>query len=328
MSALTELQNEVLSLRNAPAIAFTLTDWSVVELAGNDARSFLHNFCTNDIRKLSNGQTCEAFACDLKGKILAHFLVLAPEENLLLVGGPGTATVLVPHLSKYLLDANVTIRDLSNRWQVLCLQGDQLSNQVQQVTGEAISTDAGTCGKIDTSQVVVAGAPCVPAPGLLIIGEADSVSRLLSAFPPEVVTTGSSDLFDVFRIAAGFPLHGKDISNDDLAQNAARTPQAISFTKGCYLGQEPIARLDALGHTNRELRGLVIDSGSWSPGDKLFSGEKEAGTLTSVATLPASGRTIALGMIRTKTGAPGTQLTAQRDSVTATATIVWPESAI
>lgn len=326
MSALPEIRNEIVALRNASAIAFPLADWTVVELSGSDARKFLHNFCTNEINKLDDGKTCEAFVCDLKGKILAHVLVLALPGKLVLLGTPGSATALVPHLTKYLLDADVTIRDQSDQMRVLCLQGDQLEEQIQIACGETIPVGPGSCGQAANPPVIVAGAHCVPEPGVFLLGDADAIARFQSALSPDVVTQGSAELFDLFRIAAGFPLHGKDITSDDLAQNAARTPQAISFTKGCYLGQEPIARLDALGHTNRELRGVLIESGTWSPGDKLFSSEKEAGTLTSVATLPASGRTIALAMVRTKLANPGTKLTAQRAGETAQATIVWPAS--
>ena len=70
-----------------------------------------------------------------------------------------------------------------------------------------------------------------------------------------------SEVWTALRIEAGLPVFGVDISDDNLAQEVGRTKTAISFTKGCYLGQEPIARLDALGHVNRELRSLRLTGG-------------------------------------------------------------------
>ena len=100
-----------------------------------------------------------------------------------------------------------------------------------------------------------------------------------------------------------------DITEEQIAQEAARTERAISFTKGCYLGQEPIHRLFAMGHTNRELRVLEIDGNEIpEPGATVVDGDREVGTLSSVAVTPGDDRVVALGTIRVASGKAGSEL--------------------
>jgi folate-binding protein YgfZ len=136
-------------------------------------------------------------------------------------------------------------------------------------------------------------------------------------------TPTDPSIFDAFRIDAGFPIHGVDVSEDNLAQEAGRTEQAISFRKGCYLGQEPIARLDALGHVNRVLRVIAFAHGS-SPvrGDKVVDRDSRAelGTLSSVGRLAASA---VMGMAVLRTSAsPGSRVIALTGSGEVDGTVV------
>jgi folate-binding protein YgfZ len=121
-------------------------------------------------------------------------------------------------------------------------------------------------------------------------------------------------VFAAYRIDAGFPVYGIDLTDDHLAQEAARTANAISFTKGCYLGQEPIARIDALGHVNRELRVVAFDNADAlaAPCNVLDASTKaELGQLTSVGRVPGSA-TVGLGMLRTS-AKPGTSIIASTE---------------
>ena len=118
------------------------------------------------------------------------------------------------------------------------------------------------------------------------------------------------DVFEVLRIEAGTPVFGKDITEKNLPQEIGRDARAINFVKGCYLGQETVARLDALGHVNQMLKGLVFEPGSAcpEPGCGLEEEGKRAGEITSSAFAPVRNAPIALAMIRTKSSAPGTKV--------------------
>src|SRR5690606_6094431 len=114
---------------------------------------------------------------------------------------------------------------------------------------------------------------------------------------------------EVARIEAGMPLYGMDITDDNLPQEVDRNDWAISFNKGCYLGQETVARIDALGHVNRTLVGLRFASESVpEPGGELLAGDKVVGHVTSAAWSPAQRRAVALGYVRQGHNRPSARL--------------------
>jgi folate-binding protein YgfZ len=119
----------------------------------------------------------------------------------------------------------------------------------------------------------------------------------------------SRETLEMLRIEQGYPWFGVDISEENLPQEVNRNQQAISFTKGCYLGQETVARIDALGHVNRMLCGVAF-SGNEMPdaGLQLNSGDKVAGQVTSAAWSPKLGHPLALAYLRRGSEAPGTTL--------------------
>jgi folate-binding protein YgfZ len=134
---------------------------------------------------------------------------------------------------------------------------------------------------------------------------ADAVER---AGGPMGLVRLSPEAFEALRIEAGTPASARDVTEKNLPQELDRDARAISFVKGCYLGQETVARLDALGHVNRLIRGLVIDDDLDAPppsGSKLFAGEKEVGWIGSSAVSERSGKPIALGYVRTSHVSPG-----------------------
>ena len=112
------------------------------------------------------------------------------------------------------------------------------------------------------------------------------------------------------RIEAGFPLFGTDITDDNLPQEIGRNQQAISFTKGCYLGQETVARIDALGHVNRLLARVKFTAGEVpATGTELFAADKPVGKVTSACWSPEFGGPLAFALLRRTQTAAGTQLT-------------------
>ena len=140
----------------------------------------------------------------------------------------------------------------------------------------------------------------------------DEVQRTLTQAGAQLAT---EDEFHSSRIAAGFPIYGIDITEENLAQEVGRTALAISFTKGCYLGQEPIARIDAMGHVNRQLCRLELSSGplpaSGTPIlDKPSPDGKQVGTITSSAwmRLGDADKPVALAYLRSGFAKSGCQV--------------------
>jgi tRNA-modifying protein YgfZ len=295
---------------------------SQVRLTGADRAKFLHNFCTNDIKKLQPGQGCEAFLTSIKGRILGHIFVFAGEQDLMIDTVPGEDVKIRDHLDRYLITEDVQIEVASDQVQCVSIFGADASLRIH----EAFAVDVSQLPQCGHLVKPPSPAPMAPAwirrldftaqPGFEIaMSTADeppsgvTFVHLNSQAPQPVLV--AEQAFAAFRIDAGFPLYGIDLTDDHLAQEAARTAKAISFTKGCYLGQEPIARIDALGHVNRELHVVTFEDAEAlaAPCKVLDASTKaELGTLTSVGRVPGSA-TVGLGMLRT-TARPGTSILA------------------
>lgn len=141
------------------------------------------------------------------------------------------------------------------------------------------------------------------------------------------IRSGGAEAFRACRIESGFPPFGLDLTSDNLAQEAARTQLAISCNKGCYLGQEPIARIDAFGHVNRELRILCLNS---TPAPDAGTGiraenGREIGVITSSALVPGKGRSVALGYVRSSHAESETAVIVCADDQESPATVLWHE---
>ena len=143
----------------------------------------------------------------------------------------------------------------------------------------------------------------------MIAGERSSIDGLSIALAATGATACSAEAFEIVRIEAGYPLYGRDIGDKNLPQEVNRNRLAISFTKGCYLGQETVARIDALGHVNRTLQSVRF-SGAAVPADgtELRVGSAVAGEVTSAVFSPRLDAPLALAYLRRGFEAIGTQL--------------------
>lgn len=273
---------------------FELTDWSILELTGPDRAAYLHSFCTQDIQNLPAGEVREAFVTNVKGRILGHILAVNTGERLLLIAVPQAGPAMLRHLSLYLLGRNAEIRDASSSISAALLIGPH-----------ALAASRGTAA----AGICLAPCPILSIPAVLLTGASTAMIEAINQLSATGTGRIGPETFELLRIEAGFPWHGRDISDDHLAQEAARTSQAIHFRKGCYLGQEPIARLDAMGHTNRELRLIGIERIVDVPVNTLVrAGDAEIGQVTSVVCSELQSKTLALGMLKVRQSQPGAQV--------------------
>lgn len=273
------------------AVHFELHDWTVLRLSGPDRKAFLHSFCTNDINGMALNSACEAFITNARGRILGHVIVIDQAEQLLLLSVPEAAVVLVPHLQMYSLGRDVEILNVSAGSVVHCLTGP--------LAEEAVLKLATSVSRYDF----------LGQPTWLSVQSTQDGRRPPAPFATAGIPLGTPEVLQTLRVAAGFPWCGRDLTDENLAQEAARTSQCIHFRKGCYLGQEPIARLDAMGHTNRELR-LLATPGlmTIAAGTSVLSGDTIVGQVTSSAISVLHQETLSLAVVRVKHGSPGTKL--------------------
>jgi folate-binding protein YgfZ len=294
---------------------YDLSDRTQIDIAGADMSKFLHGFCTNDIKSLSPGQGCEAFLTNIKGRVLGHVFVFAGVESLALDTVAGQEQAMIAHLDRYLIREDVQLIGQSQARGELFVTGPHAHSLLMLDEGLA------PYGSVCRQDLRIRRADILGTPGYLLSLPREALSSTRDSLIGIGCRMGTAEEFECRRIEAGFPYFGPDISEDNLAQEVARTKQCISFTKGCYLGQEPIARLDAMGHTNRELRRIRFDRDPGPAGSVLHAtdSDDEAGRITSVA--PSCGKPgsfAAMAYVKTRWSAPDLMVRVAETSATGT----------
>lgn len=292
------------------------SDRARIEVAGPDRGKFLHNLTTSDVKRLAPGRGQEAFVTNPQGKTLGYVTLLAGDDRILLRTEAEGLPTLLAHLRKYGIFDDVAIEDETARTFELHLAGPRADDVLRRAGGEPPPVEDlahHTTGVSGALVWVVREAP-TGLPGLTLIGPSADASAVAAALrqagEPDGMAEITPDLFEVLRIEAGTPLFGRDVSAENLPQEIARDDRAICFVKGCYLGQETVARIDALGHVNKLLRGLRFPGAGVCPppGTVLELDGKAVGTVTSSADSPGWGMPVALGYVRTAQARAGTEL--------------------
>ena len=265
-----------------------LVDWTSVRVSGRDRQTFLHNFSTNDIKQLRPGDSCEAFFTNVKGKIVGHGIVSCRDDELLILGSPGQGARLVEHLDRYVIREDVALKDETASRSYWLVNSQQIEPSIgRPIAWNPIGDEAYATVEFPRSESSIVGRPLTDVGSVSVGAEA----------------------FTAARIEAGFPLFGLDFDETNLPQEIARDRQAISFAKGCYLGQETVARIDALGHVNQQLVGVQFSGASVPNGGlELSLAGNKVGRVTSVAFSPKVAVPVALAMIRREANAVGARL--------------------
>lgn len=308
-----DARGEYEAAQNGTAL-FDFAGRTHIELTGGDRAKFLHNFCTNDIRGLAPGQSREAFLTSVQGKVLAFVSVYATPEALWLTSVPGCAERIIAHLSRYQITEEVTFTDRTAELSALLVVGPRAPEVTAAVLPEAAALEPMHLMEkaVDGATLQVRRHDFLKGPCLVVVGPPTTIAALRERLVAAGAKPAGRSVFEALRIEAGFPLYGIDITEANLAQEASRTKTAISFTKGCYLGQEPIARIDAMGHVNQQLCGLHIAAHrAPPPATPVFSigpDARQVGHVTSSAESPIDGNAMALAYIRRGFEKSGTAL--------------------
>jgi folate-binding protein YgfZ len=309
-------------------VLFDRTSRGRLVVTGPDRAKFLHNLATNEIKRLAVDKGVEAFVTSLQGKTLGFVTILACDDRMMLRGAAGNLEALRPHLEKYGLFEDVALDDASPGTFELHLAGPN-SEALLLALGAAVpgasELDHRAAG-IGQFPVRVLRESPTGRSGLTLFGDVESAAPVLSRVREEGaalnLVEGDGATFEIARIEAGTPEFGQDVTTDNLPQELGRDARAISFIKGCYLGQETVARIDALGHVNKHLRGLHLPVGAVPTAGATIEAEgKNVGTITSAADSPGWGHPIALALIRTAYAGEGTKVHVPLGSGSVTAVV-------
>lgn len=301
------------------AVVVDRSDRLRMQFSGEKAAESLTGLVTNDVVALAPGQGQYAAALTNKGKILADVRIFRHHDGFLVDANPVAGPQWAGMIRKFVNPRLAKYQDVSALTGDLGIFGTRAHALVRSVLGVDLPGDANPYSHMSVrhgeSTLTVVHAPDFGVPGFDIIGPREAISGLGASFIGAGAIEEATDALNIARIEAGRPEWGVDMDDSMLAQEMdMERLNAISFTKGCYTGQETVARVHYRGHVNRLLRGLRFTEPTVPPiGAALMDASgKEVGTVKSGAISPRFGP-IALGLVRREVE-PGTALSASWSS--------------
>jgi folate-binding protein YgfZ len=288
-------------------------------LAGADRVRFLHGQVTNDVKAMRVGEGCYAALITAKGKMQSDMNIYCLPDELLLDFEPGLTGTVSERLEKYVIADDVQIIDVAPNYGFLSIQGPKAELVIR---GLGIGDDLpqkpfGFVRKADShfGELHVMNQPRLGTSGFDLLVSKDQVEGLKNGLRREANLAGGcecgAEAFELARIEAGIPRFGADMDENTNPLEAGLEARAISFNKGCYIGQEVISRIRTYSEVAKALRGLrLADDLKHLPGkgDKLFHDGKEAGFVTSATVSAKLIAKIALGYVKREANQPGTEL--------------------
>jgi folate-binding protein YgfZ len=286
-----------------------------VELTGADRIRWLNGQITNEVKNLKAGEGARAAALNVKGHILADLAVYGLPDSVWIDLNRDRAQIVRDTFDRYIVADDVLAVEASHRHARLMVVGPQARPFMVETAGAVVAdlpvwhhaeADLGPV----RARIVASG--WLQMPGYDVIVSGDGAGRAWEALVDlglgrDLRPVGTAAL-EILRVEAGWPWYGVDFDDSNLLMESL-TPDHVSLTKGCYLGQEVVIRVEHQGHLNKKLCGLLVSADAVPPaGSVILSGERKVGIVTSAIRSPVLQRGIALGYVRREFWAPGTKL--------------------
>lgn len=307
---LGDITREYEAARRAVAL-FDRSALGKVTVTGRDRLSFLQGMLTNDVKSLAPGQGAPAAFLDAHGKVMALLVVYAATDQVLVELPAQMTAKTLETLDHFLISEKAYFEAADEAFAILSLQGPGARRLLEALAGRAIEL-----APYAHVEAEIAGAPArvihraeQPGPGFHCWVPADHAEPVRAAMLAAGAMAAGAATLEVLRLEAGQPWYPQDVDASVIFPET-RLDSFVSFTKGCYIGQETVARVKYRGHVNRALSGLVME-GDRVPdaGARVVVDGTDVGRVTSAARSIALGRPIALGYVRREHFEPGTAVT-------------------
>ena len=303
---------EYAAVRGGGAGLVDLSPRGRISLRGAEAVMFLNGLITNDVKTLERGRWMKAIFPNVQGRLLASVRVIHTEDGFLIDTEPETRGQVFKLLERFNLAGDFKAEDVSDRTAQLSLQGQR----ALEVAGSVLDQDLSALSHDSSSRVVWQGQPLTlirathtREDGLDLFPQAEGAAALWDALTAAGARPFGYDALEILRIEAGVPRFHLDMDETTVVLETG-LDEAVSFTKGCYIGQEIIARIHWRGHVAKRLAGLSLSGAEPVPRDSRLISEdgKEVGRVTSSTFSPQLGHAIALGYVKYDYLRAGTRL--------------------
>jgi folate-binding protein YgfZ len=288
-----------------------------ISLTGGDRVRWLNGMVTNNIRDLAVGHGVYAFLLNPQGRILGDMCIYNQGESLIVETDRSQVEKIVATFDHYIIMDDVNVGNISEQQTAIGLTGprsrailNRAGIEVPNLESCQMITPTCNCDCGCVECTVICG-ECEPQESYEVWLAPQDAYKTWQALIAAGATPVGSEALEMQRIVAGIPLYGVDIRERDLPQETEQA-RALNFNKGCYVGQEIVERIRSRGNVHRKFTGFLVEgAAAIAAGDKIVSGEKEVGEVTSVAALrtPSGDQTVALGYIRREVGIPGREVT-------------------
>src|SRR3954463_16246103 len=302
------------ALRNQAGIG-AVSARAQIAVAGKDRASYLQGLLTNDIEALTPGTGCYAAWLTPQGRMITDLHVLESGDLILLDVSAELVDATLQRLDQFLFGEDVQLASLATALRGVWIHGPAAARIVSQTMPGARSLDdwigyQHARLEFGGQPVVVARINQLGVPGFCAYIAPDSAEGFVAALVASGAAVVSQDAIDALRIEAGYPVFGTDMTDDTIPLEAGIESRAISFTKGCYVGQEVVIRVlhRGGGRVARKLVGLRIEGSPPQPAARIVSGDRDIGFVTSSATSSTLGA-VALGYVHRDFTSAGTAVT-------------------
>lgn len=293
--------------------AFDLSSRGRVEVSGGEAVQFLNGMLTNDVARINDGEWMHAAFPNPQGRLIASARVFRLGSAYLFDTEAATYPVMLRALERFTMAGDFHVRDLTGETALLSVQGARAPEIVGEALGdEAARVERGRVSKISANggEVMMARATHTAEDGFDLFADGGAARNLWDALRAARARACGFDALEILRVEAGVARYGVDADETNVVIEIVDEDAAVSYTKGCYVGQEIIARIHWRGHVAKKLAGLAFDADAdVKAGARLRSEDgREAGRITSVAHSPRLERRVALGLVKYEHLRPGTKL--------------------
>jgi folate-binding protein YgfZ len=309
----SNFENEYKAVRNNGAGILNFPSRGLIEVSGSEAIQFLNGLITNDVAKLENNEWMQAAFPNAQGRLLAMVRVLKSDDKFLFDVDAANREKILQNLMRFTFAGDFKVIDLSDNYSLISIQGKRAAEIILQIPNSKFQIpeikNQISVFEFQNSKIQIVRAPHAAENNFDLFVPNSLSENLQNKFSEFGAIQINEEVREVLRIEAGIPKYGVDMDESTIVLETG-LDEAVSFNKGCYIGQEIIARIHFRGHVAKRLSGLILEETiEIQPGDQLKSAEgKAAGRITSTVFSPSLDKQIALALVRYEFLAPETKL--------------------